>query len=265
MGGFAGRGAGKQRLEVGVLFFRIFEEFSPAGEHLGVEFGGGFLLPSGHEVVGGLRGEDVDQLGSLAIEEAFEFGLLFFGGGFGGFVGGDDRGFDERVFGDLTTFENAEEGVVVFCGDGIEFMIVTLGAADGEAEHGARRDIEAVVIVFADGLEAERGQVVAGHLVGGDLGFEEGVVGEVLIEGLDDPVAIAPGVGVGIVVAGTLLAVGIAGEIEPEAGPAFAVMGRGEEAVDNFGEGGGRAVGEEGGGFGGGGRETGEIEGDAAK
>jgi hypothetical protein len=61
------------------------------------------------------------------------------------------------------------------------------------------------------------------------------------------------------------LAVGVAGEVEPVAAPAFAVVGGGEEAVDDRGESLGGVVGFEGGEFGGGGGEAGEVVGDAAE
>ena len=101
------------------------------------------------------------------------------------------------------------------------------------------------------------GQQVAGELLDGEL-----VEGHVAIEGVDHPVAPAPHVtlAVGLVAVG----VGVAGGVEPADGHAFAVAGRGEQAVDDFLVGVGRGVGEEGVDLGGGGRQTGEIERDAA-
>jgi len=90
--------------------------------------------------------------------------------------------------------------------------------------------------------------------VAGELFDDELVKGEVAIEGVDDPLAIFPD-GPGFV-PGAAVGVGVAGLIEPVAGPAFAELGRGEEAVDD---------GFVGLGFDGVGREAGEIERDAAE
>jgi hypothetical protein len=67
------------------------------------------------------------------------------------------------------------------------------------------------------------------------------------------------------VVGGFAGGVGIADDIEPETAPFFAVGGGGEETVDEFGEGVWGWVGEEGVGFGWGGREAGEVVGGAAE
>ena len=69
--------------------------------------------------------------------------------------------------------------------------------------------------------------------VSGQLLDRELVEGLVLVEGLDHPVAISPDDASRVArVAG---AVGIAGEIEPLAGPVFAIGGLGEEVGDDFG------------------------------
>jgi len=78
---------------------------------------------------------------------------------------------------------------------------------------------------------------LAFELIAGDLGFDEGVVGEVFVEGFDDPVAVTEGVGIGEFSVGVETVICVAGDIEPVAGPAFAVVWGGEEFVDNFGEG----------------------------
>jgi hypothetical protein len=75
---------------------------------------------------------------------------------------------------------------------------------------------------------------------------------------------IAESVGVRLFGGGVELVVGVARDVEPVAAPALAVAGRGEKAVDNLGEGVGRAVGEEGVDFVESGRKAGEIETGAA-
>ena len=73
----------------------------------------------------------------------------------------------------------------------------------------------------------ERVVVAREEFVAGDLLEKEAVVGLVGLEGLDDVVAVAPGLrafGVEFVAVG----VGVADDVEPFQGPAFAVGGRGE-------------------------------------
>ena len=111
----------------------------------------------------------------------------------------------------------------------------------------------------ADAEESQRGQqlgpVRGGHQVGGDLGADEPIVRHVFIEGLDHPVAIAPGVG--ITIAGRAVAeehrapirhagaVGVASDIQPVPRPALAIVWRSEQLVDQLRISFGRVVGEE--------------------
>ena len=69
----------------------------------------------------------------------------------------------------------------------------------------------------------------AGQQVAGQLLDREAVEGHVLIEGLDDPIAIGPDLAV--IVEVDAVAVGIAGGVEPVAGPMFAPMRRLHQAV----------------------------------
>ncbi len=93
--------------------------------------------------------------------------------------------------------------------------------------------------------------------------IDELVVRHVAIEGVDDPIAVEPDearrvffVAVGI---------GVAGGVEPDARPALAIVGRGEQTVDLLLVGVGAAVGEESVELGGSGREAGEVEAGAAE
>ena len=70
------------------------------------------------------------------------------------------------------------------------------------------------------------GQQVAGHLLDDEL-----VVRLILVEGLDDPVAVGPDNSAGV--GGITGAIGVAGEVEPLTGPVFAVSGLGEEMGDD--------------------------------
>ena len=164
-------------------------------------------------------------------------------------------------------------------------MIVAAGAAEGHAQEGAAEGFDLFVdevheefhlVGFgeefgADAEEAEGGEVAValgggggGEEVAGDLFADELVVGEVAVEGVDDVVAVAPGIAEGDVFI-EAVGVGVAGDIEPVAAPAFAVVRGIQEAVDDAGEGVGRVVGEEGGDVVGRGREAGEVEGGAAE
>ena len=79
-----------------------------------------------------------------------------------------------------------------------------------------------------------------GKEVAGELHLHELVVGKVVVDLLDDPVAVDPGAverhvaaTAGVETADVVVAV--AGDVEPVAAPALAVGGRGEEAVDDLG------------------------------
>jgi hypothetical protein len=87
-----------------------------------------------------------------------------------------------------------------------------------------------------DGLAAGVRQLVARELL-----QHEAVVGHVLVEGVDDPVAVAPGAGLLLV---ALVAVGLAPahHVQPVAAPALAVLGPGQQRVDQARPGVGRRV-----------------------
>ena len=124
----------------------------------------------------------------------------------------------------------------------------------------------------AAGDEAEGGEVGGvgrNQLVSGELKQEESVVGQVGVEGMDDPVAVGgcvdeAGFFASVDVA---LGVGVAGDVEPVSSPAFAVPGGVEQAVDESAGRTGTVVGGVGdeavdvGGFGG---KASEIEAEAA-
>ena len=83
----------------------------------------------------------------------------------------------------------------------------------------------------------------------------------VLVDGFDHPIAIEPDGALFIFL--EAVGIGIAGGVEPVAAPTFAVVGRGEEAVDLLAVGVGALVGHEGVDFGRGGREANEVEGES--
>ncbi len=70
------------------------------------------------------------------------------------------------------------------------------------------------------------GEQVAGKLLDGEL-----VKRHVLVDGPDHPVAVSVRIGAGRVLL-VAVAVGIAGQVQPVPSPAFAEVGRVEQAVD---------------------------------
>ena len=102
------------------------------------------------------------------------------------------------------------------------------------------------------------------HFVSGELMTEEAVVGQILVEGPDHPVAIAPGL-LSLLVEFEAIAFCKASHIEPVLGPALAI-GRGrEESVNDVFAGSGVGVVEKGLDFGRCWRKAGQVEGDPAK
>ena len=141
--------------------------------------------------------------------------------------------------------EHAVEGVVVGRRDGVVFVIVATGTGDGESQGAAGDDVDAVVDdvvghaeeAAAAGDEAEGGEVggIGGdQLIGRQLQHQESVVGQVGVEGVDDPVAVGGCVDEASFFASVdvALGVGVAGDVEPVSSPAFAVPGGVEQAVD---------------------------------
>ncbi len=154
----------------------------------------------------------------------------------------------ERIAGAI---EDAVQGVVIAHRDGVELVIVAAGTAEGETENGLAERVDGVIdseVEVAGDVEAEAardGEVAGGddqlaplflrqlgrQDVAGDLLAEELVVGFIVVEGIDDVVAIAPGVGDGEV-GGLAGRVGIAHDIEPVPSPALTVVRRGQQPID---------------------------------
>ena len=138
-------------------------------------------------------------------------------------------------------------------------MVVAAGAVHGHAEKRLADGGDDVVQFVEAGLGFVGGFIVPGaqaieaggddgigrgmlEFVAGDLLADELVEGFVGVEGLDDVIAVAPGVGLDAV---ALEGVGFceSDDVEPVAAPFFAVLRRGEEAVDDAFEGVGGIVG----------------------
>jgi len=167
--------------------------------------------------------------------------------------------------------EDVVEREVVGLLERVELVVVAARAIEGQAEPDGGGGLDAVEDVFdarllgdAAALAVEhvvavkttrdfllarsRGEEIAGELFDGEL-----VERHVGVEGVHDPVAPRPHGALGVALES--VGVGVASDVQPVPSPAFAIARRGEEAVDDFGVGVGRTVGDEGGGLGeGGGR-----------
>ena len=148
--------------------------------------------------------------------------------------------------------EDGSEPVVVGLRDRVVAVVVTLGAADGQAQQRRADDLERVGhdlvgrqrLVGAAGrrpvgghpqearggqqLDLLRRQVGPGardQLVAGQLLDDEPIERLVGVEGADDVVAILVGIGSRRVVVAVAVGVGVAGDVEPVSRPALAVAG----------------------------------------
>ena len=157
--------------------------------------------------------------------------------------------------------EKVGEAVVFLLGERVVFVIVAAAAIVGETHpdgsDGLGHVHDVVDAVFLgdasafpiDGVVAEEagGEFLLeggiGNEVAGDLPDGEVIVGEVFVEGLDDPVA--PGPHGPLVVALEAIGVGVASSFEPGPCHSFAEGGVGEEAVDEIWPGVWGGVGEE--------------------
>ena len=168
--------------------------------------------------------------------------------------------------------EHGAESVVVDVGDGVIAMIVALGAANREPHEGGADDFDCV----ADSLVSRSGRIIAApcsigchgeeaggcqefnlfrceiagagacKFIAGELFKKEAIGRLILLKAADDIVTVAPGiVTFGVGVCGTF-GVRISGGVEPVSAPAFSIMGRGEQVIDEVFPGFGRRVIDEG-------------------
>ena len=136
--------------------------------------------------------------------------------------------------------------------DGIELVVVAAGAIDGHAEEGLTDvggdfgehflaalfgiDVAGDQVLGAGAQVAggdQRFVVAGGDFVAGDLLADEAVVGLVRLEGMDDVVAVAPGVGA-LEIEFEAVGIGVANDVEPFGGPAFAVGGEASRRSTTF-------------------------------
>ena len=151
--------------------------------------------------------------------------------------------------------EHSGERVVVFLREGIKLVSMTPRTGDGQPEQASAESVDAFVPVVAGdrfdhrfrqagvlviggrGAEVSEGTEVGslevGQQVGGQLHDQELVVGQVGVDGLDDPVPVPPGVGVRSIggLAGRVV-FGPPRDIEPVTPPAFSIVPALEQPID---------------------------------
>ena len=175
-------------------------------------------------------------------------GLQFCGEGFQSFfILGFFLSRHNRLVFPVRRIEDGQHAVVIFLRNGIEFMIVTAGAADGHSQHrpagGGENSVE---FIHPGLLIIHVGFGTKAHVSSGDQAFDragfdfiacqlhldEVVIGAVTIKACDDPIAIAPGV-VAVAVELEAAGVGVADQVQPVAAPTLAVMAGSEKAVND--------------------------------
>ncbi len=133
------------------------------------------------------------------------------------------------------TIGHAEERGSDRIGDVIQNLLAPLPQIAGIAFVG--------IMTIEAGRDSRPG-IVRPQLISGDLLFHEAVVWLVLIERLNDVIAVAPGVRAGLV-GFEPFTFGVSGEVQPMTRPPLAIVRRGEQPVDNFLVRVGRFVGDE--------------------
>ena len=144
---------------------------------------------------------------------------------------------DQRELIFLGAREDTLQRIEVLRRDRVVFVVVALRAAQREPEEHASGHIDAIVIAFAERMEAQRRQqllpVAAGHQVSGQLRLDEAVVGHVVIEGLDHPVPVAVGERERSVLECGGHALAVARQVQPVTAPALSVSRRVEQPLDD--------------------------------
>ena len=146
--------------------------------------------------------------------------------------------------------EDREDLEVLLLADRIVLVVMALGARHRQAhpdleggvhaiDHGDVAELLVVGPPFGVGqrvavegggenlIHARIGQHVAGNLLQG-----EAVEGHVAVDRLDDPIAELPD-GSRLIL-GVAVGIGVASQVEPDLGPAFAISGLGKDLIDVF-------------------------------
>ena len=148
-----------------------------------------------------------------------------------------------------TLLKNGEHLIELALRDRIELVIVAARAAERQPEERPRRwwrrdrhrlyaillEVDAAFVVAGRvAMEAGGDQLIDSGIrqqVAGDLLDHELIERHVVVDRVDHPVAILPDIARRV--DGVAVRVGIARQVEPVAAPAFAIMRRREQSVDN--------------------------------
>ena len=145
---------------------------------------------------------------------------------------------------DLMGLEDGPEAVVVLMGDRVVFMIVALGTIKGEADKGLGSVLDGgvqpgstieEVVVAGEKAGGPQGVVVVGRqLVGSKHFLNHAVEALAVVEGFDDPVAPMPDVLLAVAqLFVEAVPVAVAPDVHPVPSPAFAILGTGEQFIDD--------------------------------
>ena len=143
-----------------------------------------------------------------------------------------------------------EEAEVLRVRDRVELVRVALGTAHREPEpdgaghvraidHGVVAELERVDAAFfvqhRVAVESGGDDLLAGGVrnhVSGELLDAEAIERHVVVEGFDDPIAVGPDGATAVLF--VAVGVGVAGEVQPAAGPAFPIVRRREQVIDDL-------------------------------
>ena len=154
--------------------------------------------------------------------------------------------------------QEGTQAVVIAGGDGVELVVVAARAGHGQAQESLRKDVHLVVDpigLILQGIDRGMGRLMQVPETGcqhrfietdprmtsgvrkeiaRDVFLDEQVVGHVRVEGADEVVAVAPGMGDGVVL---LMAIGVseAHQIHPVTGPSFAEPRGGQQGIHHSG------------------------------
>ena len=221
-----------------------------------------FFLFTGHivnalQISGNLERQYAGKLGGLTLL-LFLQDLLFHVQvvlELGEFV--DDLLRRSRIFLVNGVVEDAGQSVVVGLRNRIVLMIVAAGARNRETQEpagdrihavvpliGARNLIRAIVVIpRAETEEAGAGQHLIPdfrvHQVPGELRLDELIVGHVVVERLDHPVAVCVGVGIwaitlGVWIQTAVIVFAIPRHVQPDTAPALAIVWGCKQTVHHF-------------------------------
>ena len=144
----------------------------------------------------------------------------------------------------LVGLEEGAEVVIIDLIDGIVFVVVALRAVQRQPEEGLagvldrvvepRGAVEEVVVSREESGRADRLGVAGCEFVGGEHLGDHAIVGPVLVERLDDPIAPVPEVFLAVAeLVAESIPIGVAPHVHPVPRPALAVLGTGEQLLDD--------------------------------